>query len=295
MTKIVISDNMESEVVGKMREIGEIDFLPENLFDSLKDADVLVVRSKTKVNRDVIDAGSKLKIIARAGVGLDNVDLKYAEEKKIRVINTPGASANAVAELVIGDIFSIFRNIAKANFQMRNGKWEKKSLTGTEAEGKTLGIIGYGRIGSMVGKKAHGLGMRIIAFNPPPRHEDEIVEFIDGFDDFLGQCDVITLHVPATEKTINMINAETIKKMKHGVYLVNTSRGEIIDEDALYDACKSGKIAGAALDVYGEEPYQGKLLELDNISFTPHIGAGTKEAQMRIGEELIEKIKKELS
>lgn len=295
MTKIVISDDMESEVVGKMRELGEIDFLPENLFDSLADADVLVVRSKTKVTRDVIEAGPKLKIIARAGVGLDNVDVKYAEEKGIRVINTPGASANAVAELVIGHMLSVFRNIAKANFQMKNGKWEKKSLTGVEAEGKTLGIIGYGRIGSMVGKKAHGLGMRIIAFNPPPRHEDELIEFIDDFDDFLGQCDAITLHVPATEKTINMVNAETIKKMKNGVYIINTSRGEVIDEDALYDACKSGKIAGAALDVYREEPYRGKLLELENVSFTPHIGAGTAEAQMRIGGELIEKIKKELS
>ncbi len=295
MTKIVISDNMESEVVGEMRELGEVDFLPENLFDSLKDADVLIVRSKTKVTNEVIEAGPKLKIIARAGVGLDNVDVKFAEEKGIKVINTPGASANAVAELVIGHMLSIFRNIAKANLQMKNGKWEKKSLTGVEAEGKTLGIIGYGRIGSMAGKKAHGLGMRIIAFNPPPRHEDEIVEFIDDFDDFLGQCDVITLHVPATEKTINMINAESIKKMKRGVYLINTSRGEVIDEDALYDACKSGKIAGAALDVYREEPYQGKLLELDNVSFTPHIGAGTKEAQMRIGKELIEKIKKELA
>ena len=295
MTKIVISDNMESEVVGKLRELGEIDFLPENLFDSLKDADVLIVRSKTKVTPQVIEAGPKLKIIARAGVGLDNVDVKFAEEKRIKVINTPGASTNAVAELVIGHLISIVRNIAKANCQMKNGKWEKKNLVGNEIQGKTLGVIGYGRIGSEVGKKAHALGMRILAYNPPPRHEDENVEFVDDLPEFLSRCDAITLHVPANEKTINMINAESISKMKDGACLVNTSRGEIIDEDALYNACKSGKITAAALDVYRKEPYQGKLLELENVSFTPHIGAGTKEAQMRIGEELIEKIKKELA
>lgn len=295
MTKIVISDNMESEVVGKLRELGEIDFLPENLFDSLKDADALIVRSKTKVTPQVIEAGPKLKIIARAGVGLDNVDIKFAEEKGIKVINTPGASTNAVAELVIGHLISIMRNIAKANCQMKNRKWEKKNLVGREMQGKTLGIVGYGRIGSEVGKKAHALGMRILAYNPPPRHEDENVEFVDDLYEFLGQCDAITLHVPANEKTINMINAESISKMKDGAYLINTSRGEIIDEDALYNACKSGKIAAAALDVYQEEPYQGRLLELENVSFTPHIGAGTKEAQLRIGDELIEKIKEELA
>jgi len=294
MTKIVISDNMEKEVVEELKSLGEVVFLPENLQEAVKDADVLIVRSKTQVTKDLIDDAPNLKAIARAGVGLDNINVKYSEEKKIKVINTPGASANAVAELVLGHMLSLFRNIARANNQMKNKIWNKKRLVGQEIEGKTLGIIGYGRIGSMVGRKANGLGMKIIAYNPPPRHEDEIVEFIEDLDEFLKQSDVITLHVPLTDNTKDMINKETIQKMKDGTYLINTSRGEIIDEDALYEACKTGKIAGAALDVYRKEPYEGKLLELDNISFTPHLGASTKQAQLRIGRELIEKLKKEL-
>ncbi len=295
MTRIIISDNMEKEVVEELKSLGEVVFLPENLQDALKDADVLIVRSKTQVTKELIDGATNLKIIARGGVGLDNIDVKYAEERGIRVINTPGASANAVAELVIGHMLSCFRNIARANHQMKNKIWNKKNLVGREIDGKTLGIVGYGRIGSMVGKKANALGMKIIAYNPPPRHEDEIVEYVDDFDSFLKQADVITLHTPLTENTENMINSETISKMKDGVYLINTSRGEVIDEGALYDACKSGKVAGAALDVYWAEPYEGKLLELDNVYFTPHLGASTKEAQLRIGRELVEKLKKELA
>ncbi len=291
MAKIIISDNMESEVVEGLKEIGEVVYKPENLEEELKDADILIVRSKTKVTKEIIEGAPKLKIIARAGVGLDNIDLQTAEKKGITVINTPGASANAVAELVIGHILSCLRNIAKANCQMKNRVWDKKHLLGREVEGKILGIIGYGRIGSLVGKKANALGMKIIAYNPPPRNQDEIVEFVDDLDNLLGRADVITLHLPLTEETRDMINEETIGKMKDGVYLINTSRGEVIDEDALYDACKSGKIAAAALDVYKEEPYRGRLLELDNIFFTPHLGASTKEAQLRIGNELIEKLK----
>ena len=289
--KMVISDNMENEVVLELKKMGEALYLPENLAEALKDADILVVRSKTKVTKELIESAPKLKIIARAGVGLDNIDLKAAEEKGIKVINTPGASANAVAELVLGHMFSIFRNIAKAHCQMKNKIWDKKHLVGKELEGKTLGIIGYGRIGAMVGKKADALGMKIISYNPPPRYEDEIVEFVDDFDEFLKRADVITLHVPLVESTKDMINREAISKMKDGVYIINTSRGGVIDEDALYDGCRNGKINAAALDVYKEEPYKGKLLELDNVFFSPHIAAGTKEAQLRIGKELAEKIR----
>ncbi len=295
MVRIVVSDNMESEVVEELKSLGEVNYLPENLLEALGDADVLIVRSKTKVTKEVITSAPELKIIARAGVGLDNIDVKSAEEKGIRVLNTPGASANAVAELVIGHMLSIFRNIAKAHHQMKGKIWDKKRLVGREIEGKTLGVIGYGRIGSLVGKKASALGMKIIAHNPPPRHEDGIAEFVDDLNELLAKADAITLHVPATEKTINMINSETISKMKDGVYIINTSRGEIVDEDALYEACKSGKIAAAALDVYRKEPYEGKLLELDNVFLTPHLGASTKEAQLRIGKELVEKIRKELA
>jgi len=186
------------------------------------------------------------------------------------------------------------RNVQKAHFQMKNKVWDKKSLTGSEIEGKTLGIIGYGRIGSTLGRKAAALGMRIIAYNPPPRHEDGIARFVEDFEEFLAKADVISLHTIMTEETRHMINSKAIAKMKDGVFMINTARGALIDEGALYEACRSRKIAAAALDVYETEPYTGKLLELDNVYFTPHLGAGTNEAQARIGKELVEKLREEL-
>jgi len=292
--KILIADQMEEEVVAALRKLGEVDYKPKDLKRAIADADVLIVRSATKVTKELLEGAKRLRIVARAGVGLDNVDVPACEAKKIKVMNTPGASTNAVAELAMGLMVCLMRNVPKAHFQMRNKVWDKKSLTGTEIDGKTLGVIGYGRIGAAVGKKASALGMRIIAYSPPPRHEDGIVAYIDDLGEFLGKADVISLHTVLTPETKDMINKNTIAKMKDGVFIINAARGALIDEEALYDACKSGKVAGAALDVYGTEPYTGRLLELDNICFTPHIGAATKEAQVRIGNELIEKLTKEL-
>jgi len=295
MAIIVIADEMEKEVVDEIRQLGEVVYKPADLKKELAGAEVLIVRSATKVTRELIDGCPKLKIVARGGVGLDNVDRQACKEKSIAVFNTPGASTNAVAELALGLMMSMLRNVQKAHHQMKNGRWEKKTLTGSEIEGKTLGILGYGRIGASLGKKADALGMKVIAYNPPPRPApDGIATYVDDLGTFLGQADVISLHVPATESTRNMINRESIAKMKNGVFIVNTARGEIIDEDALYEACKSGKMAGAALDVYRKEPYSGKLLELDNVCFTPHLGASTREAQIRIGSELIAILKTEL-
>ncbi len=284
---IVIADNMEESVVSAIQEIGQVKYKPEDLKQALGDADALIVRSATKVTKDLIENTETLKLVIRAGVGTDNIDKDACKEKGIEVRNTPGASANAVAELVLGVMISGLRNVQKAQWQMKNGKWDKKHLTGYEISGKTLGVIGYGRIGSMLAKKAHCLGMKIIAFSPHPRITDEIGEYVEDLDQFLQRADVISLHVPAVPNTIGMINKESIAKMKDTAYIINTSRGEIIDEGALYEACKDGKLLGAALDVYPSEPYSGKLLELDNVSFTPHIGAATKEAQNRIGEEVI--------
>lgn len=290
---IVIADNMEKEAVEELQKTGEVIFKPENLEEAIVDADVLVVRSATKVTSELLSSARNLKIVARAGIGLDNIDQEACKEKKIKVINTPGASSNAVAELTLGLILASFRNVQKAHNQMKNKKWEKKQLVGREVEGKTLGIVGYGRIGSLVSKKASALGMSIIAHDPHAR-KDETATFFDSIDEFFQQADVISIHAPLVEATRNLINKENIGKMKDGVYIINTARGQIIDEDALYEGCKSGKIAGAALDVYWQEPYQGKLLELDNVYFTPHLGASTKEAQMRIGKELVKRIKEEL-
>lgn len=294
MTKIVVSDNMENEVVELFKQLGEVEYKPEKLDDSLKDADVLIVRSATKVTKELVDQAPTLKIVARAGIGLDNIDCEYCKQKSIEVINAPGASSNAVAELVIGLMISSMRNVQKAHYQMKNKQWNKKQLVGTEIEGKVLGIIGYGRIGSLVGKKARALGMKTIAYNPPPRYEDNIIEYIEELDEFLPQPDVITIHAALTDETKGIINQKTISKMKDTVVIINAARGEMVDEDALYDACKQGKVGSAALDVYPREPYTGKLLELDNVYFTPHIGGSTKEAQLKIGEILVEKLKEKL-
>jgi D-3-phosphoglycerate dehydrogenase len=290
---IVIADRMEREVVEDLGAIGEVAYRPDDLEKSLSEADVLVVRSATKVTEELLSGAKKLRMVARAGIGLDNIDQNACSKRGIKVVNTPSASTNAVAELALGIMISMMRNVQKAHHQMKNGIWDKKSLVGREIEGKTLGVMGYGRIGSALGRKANALGMRVISYNPPPRHQDDIVKFVDDLDEFLSQADVISIHAPLTKDTKNLINKETIAKMKNGAYLINTARGGIVDEDALYEGCKSGKLTGAALDVYSSEPYKGKLLELENVYFTPHLGASTKEAQIRIGKELISIIKKE--
>lgn len=287
--KIVIADDMENEVLGQINNIGSVSYKPADLKKEMAGADVLVVRSKTKVTDDLLESAGKLKAVIRAGVGLDNIDVDACSKRNIRVLNTPTASSNAVAELTIGHVISAFRFMAKAHWQMKSGIWDKKGLVGREISGKTMGIVGYGRIGSLVAKKAAALGMKVIAYNEP-RKEDPAVEFV-GLDELFASSDVVSLHLPLKPETKNIINKKTIAKMKNGVVLINTARGELIDEEALYEACRSGKIAAACLDVFTEEPYRGKLLELENVYCTPHIGASTKEAQMRIGEEIVNIIK----
>ena len=290
--KILITDPLEQEVVEALKSLGEVIYQPSDHTDALREANVLIVRSATHVTRDMIERAPQLKIVARAGVGLDNIDVTTCIKKNIKVLNTPGASANAVAELTIASMFNLLRHIPKAHLLMKNKKWAKKELKGEELDGKTVGIIGFGRIGSLVAEKAHALGCHVLAYDPRPR-ETGIARFV-SLGELLAKSDIVTLHTALTPETQNMVNEETIEKMKDGAYLINIARGELIDEDALYDACKNGKLAGAALDVYPREPYTGKLLDLDNIYFTPHLGASTRESQLRVGEELIEKLKKEL-
>ncbi|MFH2105873.1 MAG: hydroxyacid dehydrogenase [Candidatus Micrarchaeota archaeon] len=291
--KIVVSDTLLPEVLSKMEGIGTVVYKPNDLNKELEDADALVVRSATKVTRELLSHAKKLKVVARAGVGLDNVDIQACQERAIKVVNTPSSSTNAVAELAMCFMICLLRKVCKANSLLKGGKWEKNSLVGNEIAGKTLGIVGFGRIGFSVGQKAHALGMKILAYDPHPKKIDW-VSFVD-LDTLYKESDIISLHTILVPETRNMINSSSIAKMKQGVYLMNIARGELVDENALYDACKSGKVAGAALDVFPSEPYSGKLLGLDNICATPHIGASTNEAQSGIGEELIIKLKEALS
>ncbi|PLV60065.1 hydroxypyruvate reductase [Thermotoga sp. KOL6] len=269
----------------------------EKLMEIIPNVDVLVVRSATKVTADIIEAGKNLKIIARAGIGLDNIDLQKAKEKGVKVLNTPGASAPSVAELTIGLMLACARHIARATISLKEGKWEKKVLKGKELLGKTLGLIGFGNIGREVAKRALGFKMKVIAYDPARPETNLPVEYVD-LDTLLKESDIISLHVPLSESTKHIINKESIAKMKDGVIIINTSRGGTIDEEALYEALVNGKVYAAGLDVFEVEPpndeIRKKLLNLDNVVATPHIGASTVEGQKRVGKEIVEKIFKEL-
>ncbi len=270
---------------------------PEVLKEKVEEFDVLIVRSATKVTREIIERGKKLRIIARAGVGLDNIDLEAAKERNIKVLNTPGASAPSVAELTIGLMLAVSRHIPRGTMGLKEGKWEKKQLQGHELLGKTLGIIGFGNIGYEVAKRAKAFGMEIIAYDVVQNPRDLDVTFVD-LDELFKRSDYITLHVPLNPQTKHLINEESIKKMKDGVFIINAARGGVVDEKALYEALVSGKVKGAALDVFEVEPpnddLRMKLLALDNVVATPHIGASTVEGQKRVGMEIVEKVIEEL-
>ncbi len=299
--RILASDGMEKSAVAKLTEQGnevvEQFYSPEELAEQVKNFDVLVVRSATKVRVPVIDSAAeagRLKLIIRGGVGIDNIDHEYAESKGIKVMNTPRASSDAVAELAIAHMLGVARFISAAGSSMREDKWEKKAYAkGIELSGKTLGIVGFGRIGQSLGKKAVALGMKVIAYDiyHVEGIENENMRYVD-MDELLANSDFISLHTPSLEGK-PLVNAETIAKMKNGVIIINTSRGTNIDEAALLEAIESGKVRGAGLDVWNEEPSKNKALyNHPNVSCTPHIGASTVEAQKRIGAEIVDIINK---
>lgn len=288
---IVIADRMEPEVVEEIKQLGNVTLAPTDLKAALANADVLIVRSATKVNEELLLHAPKLKIVARAGVGLDNVDKAACEKRGVKVLNTPGASSNSVAELVLSFMFAFSRSISKADSGMHGGAWLKKELTGTEIEGKTLGIVGLGKIGSILAVKGKSLGMNIVYYDPMA--PSSIYARNVSLNELFASSDFISLHVPLLDSTKNMINSDALSKMKPTAVLINTARGGLVDEEALYHALKAGKIAGACLDVYSQEPYSGKLCEIPNVIMTPHVAGSTKEAQGRIGKELIQTLKRE--
>ena len=296
---VLICDSINQNGIDILKKAGmKVDYKPniltEELLSIVKDYQVILVRSRTKITREVIQAASNAKIIARAGVGLDNIEVTAAEEKGIRVVNAPEAAINAVSELTVGNMISLARSIPLADSEMKRGKWIKKDLMGTELSGKYLGIVGVGNIGRNVGRIAKGLRMNLIGYDPYPIDRDYIKEvglIVTDLNTLIQSADFITCHVPLLEETKHLFNAELISNMKSTAYLINASRGGVIDESALYNALCNGSIAGAALDVFETEPPLNNLLiGLPNVICTPHIAAQTKEAQALTSIVIAEKI-----
>jgi D-3-phosphoglycerate dehydrogenase len=292
--KILICDKLEKEAVERMRAAGitvdvRDDITAEDLPSVLPAYDGMVVRSRTKVRQPLIDACPNLKVIVRGGVGLDTIDANHARSKGIMVMNTPKASSASVAELTLGYMFALARSSYQAAASMKAQKWEKKRFEGEELGGKTLGLIGIGNIGREVARRASALGMGVVAYDPYVK-EAEGVNLV-SLEELLANSDYISLHLPKTPESAGMIGKDAFDRMKPGVRVINCARGGIIDELALTAALESGKVAGAALDVYAEEPpTDWDLIKHPNVICSPHIGAATKEAQGRVGAEVAEKL-----
>jgi D-3-phosphoglycerate dehydrogenase len=294
--RVLVTDGMDAGAMEQLRkdgfEVVEQFYEPDALGAALRDFDAVIIRSATKIKAPQIDGakGGKLKLIIRAGVGMDNIDIPYAEAAGIACRNTPRASSNAVAELALALLFSCARSISIAGHTMRESKWEKKAYSkGFELSGKTAGVIGYGRIGRMVGDKCQALGMNVLSTvhrNKPEGCECETMHFVP-MDELLAQSDILILCAPGGDKAI--VDGESIAKMKDGVVIINVSRGSNVDEAALLDALNTGKVKAAGLDVWlSEKDPNWALAQHPAVSCTPHIGAGTKEAQTRIGAELVD-------
>jgi D-3-phosphoglycerate dehydrogenase len=264
-----------------------------DLAQTLDRYDAIIVRSATKLTADLIERGERLKVIGRAGVGIDNVDVEAATRRGIVVANAPESTVISAAEHTIGLLVAMTRNIPQAHAALKQGRWERKTYGGVELADKTLGVMGFGRIGQQVARRAAGLGMRVIAYDPfvaPDRFRELGVERLESADDVYATADFLTLHLPLTDETRGSVGADAFAKMRDGVRIVNAARGELLDEDALLEALRSGKVGGAALDVFSAEPYSGPLLDLDNVVATPHLAASTEEAQDRAGVIIAEQV-----
>ena len=292
-------DPIHDEGVRMLMEAGfdvdlETSITGPELVERVKDFDAIVVRSRTKVTREVIEASGRLRAVARAGVGLDNVDLEAAKERGVEVLNSPEAPSNAVAELVLGLMLSLARRIPLGDASMKRGEWIKRRLTGFELEGKTLGIVGFGRIGYNLARKAKAMGMRVVT----DASIEKLMRFVEEtgaesvpMEDLLKESDFVSIHVPLRPQTRHMIGARELETMKDGAYLINTARGGVVDEDSLREALVRGKLAGAALDVFEIEPPEDtSLTGLENLIALPHIGAATVEAQAANSTIMAEKL-----
>ncbi|MDI9644218.1 MAG: hydroxyacid dehydrogenase [Candidatus Verstraetearchaeota archaeon] len=289
--RVLIADEVDAECPAKLRAAGfevheKFDITPQELRETIGLYDVLVVRSRTKVTRDVVESAKNLKMIGRVGVGLDTIDVKAAEAAGIKVVNTPEMSTVAVAELVMGMMLGLVRKIPQADASMKNGLWEKKRFHGSELSGKVLGVVGFGRIGRAVAERSRAFGMSILVYDVVV--DEAALSRVGGvrvpaLEELLSRSDIVTVHVPLLPETKRMFNDAAFSSMKHGSFFINASRGEVVDTAALLRALKSGRLAGAALDVFEHEPpstpEERELILMPNVIATPHIGAQTGEAQ----------------
>ncbi|NIM90090.1 MAG: 3-phosphoglycerate dehydrogenase [Candidatus Aminicenantes bacterium] len=301
MKKILVADPLNPEAFEELKSVPDFEVTlktgmdEEQLIKTIPDFNAAVVRSATKVTKNAIEAASSLEIIVRAGIGLDNIDVEAAEEKGIQVANTPAATSVSVAEHTFGLMIATVRHHGRCNLSMKLHKWEKKAFSGTELYEKTLGIIGFGRIGQEVAKRAFAFGMKIITYDIVEVQTDLDVQQV-SWEGLLSQADVITLHLPLTEKTKHMISDKEFEKMKEGVIIINASRGGTIDEQALLRALQSGKVRAAALDVFENEPPEDfSLIDHPNVIATPHVGAAAKEGQKRAGLEVVKILKEKFA
>lgn len=295
--KVLLTDGLESigrEILQKSAQVEDRTGInADELLKVVGEYDALIVRGRTKVTLPVFEAGSKLKVVGRAGVGVDNIDLNAARKCGVTVVNSPIATTMAVAELTLGMMLALAREISRADATMKSGKWLKKEFEGFELSGKTLGVIGYGRIGATVGKRAAAFDMRVLGYDPMLSAEE--IRARGGepakLDELYARSDVITLHVPLTDETRNMLGAGAFSKMKKSVRIVCAARGGVIDEDALLAALESGQVGAAALDVFATEPPGATpLVTHPHVVVTPHIGAQTVEAQVRAAEDIASEV-----
>ncbi|MGC8666752.1 MAG: phosphoglycerate dehydrogenase [Chthonomonadales bacterium] len=298
MPRVLVSDPIAEAGINRLRRVAEVDvktgLKPEELEAIIGEYDALAVRSETKVTARIIQAANRLKIIGRAGVGVDNIDVRAATERGILVVNSPEGNTIAAAELTIAMILALARRIPQADASVRAGRWERKKFLGAELYGKTLGVIGLGKIGGEVARRARAFEMSVIAYDPYANEHkaSEIGATLVSLEEIYAQSDFITLHVPLNDETRGMIGAEQLAKMKPGVRIINCARGGLIDENALADAIRSGRVAGAALDVFAKEPIapDNPLLTLPQNVLTPHLGASTAEAQENVAIDIAEQI-----
>jgi D-3-phosphoglycerate dehydrogenase / 2-oxoglutarate reductase len=295
LSKVLVREPIAEAGIRLLQERGfEVDIDGDSdLGEAIGRYDAIVIRSATKLTADVIERAVRLKVIGRAGVGIDNVDVDAATRRGIVVANAPESTVVSAAEHTIGLLVALTRNIPQAHAALKQGRWERKTYGGVELADKTLGVLGFGRIGQQVARRAAGLGMRVVAYDPfvaPDRFRELGVERLEDLTGVYAAADFITLHLPLTDETRESLGTEAFAQMRDGVRIVNAARGELIDEDALLAALHSGKVGGAALDVFSTEPYSGPLLELDNVVATPHLAASTEEAQDRAGVIIAEQV-----